>query len=141
MAIVFEKWNDADHEALAEIELVRLLALRAGIEREDVAAPLAGHALHVGDHGRAGALRAHGLVGHEIVAVELAPREGLLDDAEDGDAGDPAGVHRHRHLGAAREHLLHAAAIVGRQLRAKLAVHGLGGGEERGVRDRGPARR
>src|SRR5688500_1711341 len=125
-----------DGQLLAEVELVRLLALRARVERKGVAVALAPDLLHVGDERVADAGRAAGLVGHEIVAVELAPAEGLLQHAKHGDAGDVARDDRHRHFGAAREYLFHARGVVLGQVRAQLAVHTLGGGEHVEVDDR-----
>ena len=116
----------ADDEALAEIELVRLLALacrnRARARRSRARAPTRSMKAIMR---LARAPRAPRLVGHEVVAVELAPGEGLLDHAED----------RHAHDARRRP----AATAISAPL-AKTSLHAAGGSPPAGAGAAGGAR-
>src|SRR3982750_1505755 len=92
-----------DHHAFAEIELVRLLALRAGIEVELRAAGRARQALHVQEERAADALRALRLVADEIVDVRLDAVDRILVGAMNRDAGDAPVAHGDAHARAVRE--------------------------------------
>src|SRR4051812_3596 len=89
-----------DHHAFAEIELVRLLALRAGVKIELRATGLARQALHVQEERAADALRALRLVADEIVDVHLDAVDRIFVHAPHGDTGDALVAHGDAHARA-----------------------------------------
>src|SRR5256885_12651796 len=113
----------AHHHLLPKIELVRLRALRARVERSRLAIRGAREPLQVLHQRPADAPGALFLVGHEVVDVEVKSLEGILADAVYGDAEHGTAFRRDAHARASGEHALHLPLVIGGQRRPQLAVH------------------
>src|SRR6266571_4672087 len=103
----------AHHHPFAEIELVRLRPLRAGIERTGLAVRGPREPLQVLHQRPADAPGAQLLVGHQVVDIEVKSLESVLADAVYGDAAHGAPFGRDAHARASGEHALHLALVIG----------------------------
>src|SRR5579864_2454311 len=103
-----------DH-ALAKVELVRLLALGARIERKRIELCRARLSLQVPEQGAADTSRAATLVGDEVVDIKLPVRVGVLVDAVYRHAPYLVAIDGDAHARAASEYAAHLGFVFARQ--------------------------